>query len=86
MAKKPRDRFPSNEDSIGIELVGEALPRGDSVPPEKKTYDVASQQQNDSLKWLISELRMTLNVPLMEVFRHPDVSRKNPSEARTAVW
>ena len=29
---------------------------------------------------------MTLKVRLTEVFRHPDVSRKNPSEARTAVW
>ena len=85
-AKQPPDRFPSNEDSFGIELVGKALPHGDSVPPEKKIYDVVTQQQNESLKWLVLELRMTLKVPLTEVFRHPDVSRKNPSEARTAVW
>jgi hypothetical protein len=33
MAKKVPARFPSNEDSIGIELVGEALPRGSNVAP-----------------------------------------------------
>jgi N-acetyl-anhydromuramyl-L-alanine amidase AmpD len=86
MAKKVPDRFPSNEDSIGIELVGEALPRGNIVAPEKKTYDVVTHQQNDSLKWLVDELRMTLQVPVTEVFRHPEVSRKNPSEAKTATW
>lgn len=38
LAKNVPDRFPSNQDSIGIELVGEALPRGNSVPDQKKTY------------------------------------------------
>lgn len=79
-------RFPSNDDSIGIELVGEALPRGNAVPEDQKTYEVVTNEQNASLKWLIAELTATLNVPLTEVFRHPDVSRKNASEARTASW
>lgn len=86
MAKQVPDRFPSNEDSIGIELVAEALPRGNVVPADQKTYDAVTKEQNDSLKWLIAELRISLQVPLTEVFRHPDVSRKNPSEARTAQW
>lgn len=86
VAKQVPDRFPSNEDSIGIELVAEALPRGNLVPADQKTYDAVTKEQNDSLKWLIAELRISLQVPLTEVFRHPDVSRKNPSEARTAQW
>jgi N-acetyl-anhydromuramyl-L-alanine amidase AmpD len=85
-SKPTPDRFPSNQDSIGIELVGEALPRGASVPDEQKTYQLVSDEQNASLKWLIGELTATLAVPLHEVFRHPDVSRKNPTEARSARW
>ena len=71
-------RFPSNDDSIGIELVGRVLANG--------AYEAVAGVQNASLQWLVAELRATLRVPLSEVFRHPDVSRKNPSEAQTAKW
>jgi N-acetyl-anhydromuramyl-L-alanine amidase AmpD len=80
------DRFPANEDSIGIELVGEALPHGRSVPDAKKVYEQLTDAQNDSLKWLVAELSMTLNISTTEVFEHPTVSRKNPTEASTAQW
>ena len=86
LAKNVPDRFPSNQDSIGIELVGEALPRGNNVPDQKKTYQPVTSKQNTSLQWLITELVFTLKVPMTEIFRHPDVSRKNPSEASTAKW
>ena len=86
MTKSVPDRFPSNEDSIGIELVGEALPRGTSVPEPKKIYERATVEQNSSLHWLVSDLSATLGIPSREVFRHPDVSRKNPTEASTAKW
>lgn len=86
LAKNVPDRFPSNQDSIGIELVGEALPRGNSVPDQKKTYEPVTGKQNTSLQWLVTELAFTLKVPMTEIFRHPDVSRKNPSEASTAKW
>lgn len=86
MRKSVPDRFPSNQDSIGIELVGEALPRDELIPEEKKTYEQVTEAQNESLRWLVRELAATLNLPLMEVFRHPTVSRKNPSEASTARW
>jgi N-acetyl-anhydromuramyl-L-alanine amidase AmpD len=84
MAKSPPDRFPSNEDSIGIELVGEALPR--NVPETDRVYEAVTAAQNDSLKWLIAGLTATLRVPLTEIFRHPQVSYKNRTEASTAQW
>lgn len=86
MRKVVPDRFPSNQDAIGIELVGEALPRGAAIPEEKKTYEPVTEAQNKALRWLVRELSVTLNIPLTEVFRHPTVSRKNPSEASTAKW
>ncbi len=84
-AKSVPQRFPSNEDSVGIELVGQALP-----DPQKPTgdpvYEAVTEAQNLSLKWLIGELTRLLGVPMTEVFRHPVVSRKNPTEAQSASW
>lgn len=84
ITKKVPIRFPSNEDSIGIEIVGEALPK--NVPDDQRTYEPVTNEQNKSLKWLIQELRFVLKIPVSEVFRHPAVSRKNPTEAATAKW
>ena len=84
--KSVPDRFPSNQDSIGIELVGEALPHGSGISDEKKIYEQVTDAQNEALKWLVKELAATLNISISEVFRHPVVSRKNPTEAGSAVW
>ncbi|HET8708389.1 MAG TPA: peptidoglycan recognition family protein [Pseudomonadales bacterium] len=78
MQKSVPDRYPSNQDSLGIELVGETTASGAYV---KVTF-----AQNQSLKWLVKELGETLSLRTEEVFRHPTVSRKNPSEASTAIW
>lgn len=83
-AKAHPDRYPSNQDAIGIEIVGEALPK--NVPQEQRVYETVTQAQNASLKWLVSGLSLSLGVAMTEVFRHPTVSRKNPTEAETAVW
>jgi len=81
------DRFPTNSDSIGIELVGRSFsdPR-DPGNSGKNTFEAVTIKQNESLKWLITELSLTLCIFLTEVFRHPDVARKNKTEAATAVW
>ncbi len=78
-AKSWPDRFPSNNDSIGIELVGMS---------DRKTniYETVTYAQNTSLKWLILQLQATLKMIASEVFRHPDVSYKQPTEAATAKW
>ncbi len=80
-AKSYPARFPSNDDSIGIELVGATLSGALNSP-----FEAVTDQQNLSLRWLISQLKTLLKVPMMEVFRHPDVSYKNLHEAETAKW
>ena len=84
MGKAVPDRYPSNRDSIGIELVGAAI----EDPNSKGTfiYNPVTAEQNASLRWLVNSLSQTLNVPMTEVFRHPEVSRKQPTEASTARW
>lgn len=83
-AKKVPDRYPSNDDSIGIELVGRSSPGATDKSP--RIFEAVTPEQNASLKWLVGELREALNVPLTEIYRHPVVSRKTPSEAETASW
>ncbi len=85
MAKNIPNRYPSNQDSIGIEIVGQAFPANEP-DHDKRTYEALTKEQGDSLKWLIQELRLSLNVPLTEIFRHPTVSYKNKTEAATASW
>lgn len=78
------DRFPSNEDSIGIEIVGATLPP--PKPGAEAPYETVNDAQNASLKWLIGELTRLLGVSMTEIFRHPQVSWKNTTEASTAKW
>ncbi|WP_034943888.1 peptidoglycan recognition protein family protein [Erwinia oleae] len=81
--KKFPHRFPINSDSIGIEIVGQSR----KIQNKKETvYEPVNSQQNDSLKWLISELTVTLKVPMDEIYRHPEIARKNETEAGTALW
>lgn len=99
MQKSVPARYPSNVDSIGIEIVGKPeLPPGKTAPanatPKQKemffnqnaVYEAVTSAQNLSLQWLVGELAQTLEVPKSEVFRHPEVSRKSPTEASTANW
>ena len=75
------NRFPSNNDAIGIELVAGVI--GGGATP---AYEAATPQQNASLSWLVASLRDHFHVPPIEVFRHPQVSYKDPHEAESAKW
>ncbi|WP_261642093.1 N-acetylmuramoyl-L-alanine amidase [Erwinia mallotivora] len=76
-------RFPANSDSIGIEIVGMAY----NVDGKKdKVYESVNDRQNSSLKWLITELTETLHVARAEIYRHPEIARKNITKASTAKW
>jgi len=85
MKKRYPDRYPSNADSIGIEIVGKAFPSPD---PDVKddVFEPVTDEQNASLKWLVFELTVSLGMPMKDIFRHPVVSYKNPTEAETAEW
>ena len=79
MKKAHPARYPANRDSIGIELVGE-------VSAKTGIFVTTTEAQNAALKWLVGELAQTFRVQMTEVFRHPQLSRKTPSEASTARW
>lgn len=77
--KSVPDRYPTNEDSIGIEIVG-------AFDAKAKTYETVSQAQNQSLAWLVSALQSTLALAADRVYTHPQVSYKEKTEASTAQW
>ncbi|MBO9649388.1 MAG: N-acetylmuramoyl-L-alanine amidase [Variovorax sp.] len=82
-AKRWPERYPINSDAIGIEIVGASK----EVPGKKyPLYESVNDQQNASLKWLVKELADTLGVSMSEVYRHPDIARKTPTEAASARW
>ncbi|MFK5914170.1 MAG: N-acetylmuramoyl-L-alanine amidase [Woeseiaceae bacterium] len=72
------DRYPVNSDSIGIEIVVKFI--------NDTKYEDLTAAQNVSLQWLISELYGHFNLDTTDVYRHPEVSYKMPSEGSTAVW
>lgn len=78
-AKEYPSRYPTNEDSIGIEIVG-------AYNSSKKEYETVSEAQNASLKWLLGEIYSHCTVTKADVYRHPDVSYKQSSEGKTATW
>ena len=85
MQKSVPDRYPSNFESLGIELVGLAYPLGEKNS-KRKVFENVHTLQNMSLRWLVQELSLTCGIPVSEVFRHPLVSEKNLTEASTAQW
>lgn len=86
--KKWPERYPSNYDSIGIELVGMAYKKAEakSEDDDAKEYEKVTEKQNASLRWLVKELIATFDVSVHEVYRHPTLSYKNETEAGTAQW
>ncbi|WP_455815125.1 peptidoglycan recognition protein family protein [Pseudomonas graminis] len=81
------DRFPSNVDSIGIEIVGKSTRViNENTGKPEYIYEEVNDSQNGSLMWLIKELVATLKVSTSEIYRHPEIGRKNFTEASTAKW
>ncbi len=81
MKKSYPGRYPTNEDAIGIELVGKKLGADDDSP-----FEAPTQQQQNSLQWLVRELLETLHLTRTDIYRHPEVSRKSKGEAADAHW
>jgi hypothetical protein len=99
MMKAPGERYPSNMEAIGIEMVGRAeLPKGIKLSPreqnfspeklrgERGVYPTPTEAQNRSLTWLVEVLQFSMELAPSEVFKHPKVSQKNPTEAEGANW
>lgn len=83
--QQPGEFILTRSQRLGL-LSGITQNLADGTRSHKRTYVKLTRDQSDSLKWLIDQLRLTLQIPLSEVFRHPTVSYKNKTEAATATW
>jgi len=101
MVKSVPLRFPSNEDSVGIEIVGLCnldpkwiKPRITPDQISKLTdahgvYDTVTPAQNRALQQLISKIQTGLAMPDADkdqIYPHSQVSWKNTTEGTTAQW
>jgi N-acetyl-anhydromuramyl-L-alanine amidase AmpD len=77
-AKSYPNRYPVNSDSLGIEIVGSHI--------DNYRYESVTPRQNEALQWLVKALYGHFSLTSGDVYRHPDVSYKNPGEASTAQW
>jgi N-acetyl-anhydromuramyl-L-alanine amidase AmpD len=73
------DRYPLNDDSLGIEIVGD-------FDVKAKTYAAVSKDQNASLTWLVKVLSDKLALGDGDVFRHGSIGYKQATEAASAQW
>jgi len=72
--KKYPLRYPSNSDSIGIEVVGKFW-------PARKSFDKPTQQQLKSLKWLVEIISKEYGLNIKtNVYAHGAIARKEVSE------
>lgn len=71
--KKPaQNRYPTNADSIGVEVVG---------APKGKEYGNPTAAQDHSSRWLVTALISTLKVDRTRIFAHGAIDpRKLPTE------
>ena len=71
-------RYPVNNDSIGIEIVGDHL--------KDETYEDITPLQSAAFQWLLSELYKHFDLGARDVYRHPEISYKNPGAAKSVKW
>ncbi|WBS04670.1 N-acetylmuramoyl-L-alanine amidase [Pseudoduganella sp. SL102] len=72
-------RYPINEDSLGIEIVGE-------FSAKSQTYATVNKNQNTSLSWLVGVLETKLVLDADDIYRHGSIAYKQASEGSTANW
>ncbi|WP_371927288.1 N-acetylmuramoyl-L-alanine amidase [Methylomonas subterranea] len=73
------ERYPTNEDSIGIEIVG-------AFDAKAQAYDNVNKEQNNSLSWLVEVLEAKLSIGDDDVYAHGIIGYKQPSEGSSAQW
>ncbi len=71
------NRYPTNDDSIGIEVASKMV---------EGAYEDPTDKQAVAVKWLVSELLAAFNLKTSDIYRHPEVSYKDATEAQHVEW
>lgn len=74
------DQYPTNGDSVAIEVVGK-------FDPKTQRFERPTAEQTESLKWLTQTLGSHYGLDLQtDVYRHSDISYKQADEAQSLVF
>ncbi|RDU61320.1 hypothetical protein CQA53_10305 [Helicobacter didelphidarum] len=85
------NRYPTNNESIGIEVVGKATKNNEKITYQKypslqyesHTWDTPTQAQKDSIKNLVEILKKEYNLSNDDIYEHDDISpQKTRGEAK----
>ncbi|MGV3612278.1 MAG: glycosyl hydrolase 108 family protein [Fluviicola sp.] len=76
MKKSYPNRYPCNEDSIGIEVVG-------NYNYSTKTWDVVPAAQADSVAYLVNLLKKELSLTNAHIYVHEQIAYKTEGEGQT---
>lgn len=71
--KKYPERYPINQESIGIEVVA-------NYDPKTKQWDNATKEQRRSIQELIEVLKKTYNLTKKDIYEHDKISYKTEGE------
>jgi N-acetyl-anhydromuramyl-L-alanine amidase AmpD len=89
-SKKYPARYPTSDDSIGIELVGPCVDKKGKIVLENDkecTYVDPTPAQNASLTNLVRLLKSAYDLRHSDVYTHPEIQyEKRASEAKGANW
>jgi len=77
-AKDYPERYPINQDAIGIEFVSEMGANGQFVS--------ITEKQQEASNYLTGKLMTEFKLTTSDIYRHSDVSYKNKSEAISIKW
>ncbi|WP_305806529.1 peptidoglycan recognition family protein [Stenotrophomonas sp. YIM B06876] len=67
------ERYPTNADSVGIEVVGR-------YDPSTRTWDAPTAEQSASIRQLVGILQHNFGLNDHDVYEHDAISRKTPGE------
>ncbi|MDQ2773925.1 MAG: hypothetical protein M3Y57_03200 [Acidobacteriota bacterium] len=59
---------------------------GKSLDGQGNTYEPLTDQEEASLRWLLAGLIEALKLKQVDIYRHPQISRKGKGEAANAAW
>nr|WP_255703480.1 N-acetylmuramoyl-L-alanine amidase [Lysobacter sp. GX 14042] len=74
------DRFPLNEDSVGIEVVSQCLTNCGPDDPDQATWEAPTAEQTESIRTLVRILKRTYDLTDTDVHEHDVISYKKGGE------
>jgi N-acetyl-anhydromuramyl-L-alanine amidase AmpD len=71
-------RFPHNQDSLGIEVVGQ-------ISKDSEIYEIPNKEQLNSLFWLLDEILSIYSISMKDIYAHGRIAHKDRKKSEGAA-